>query len=599
MILLLTLLVSFFASAKPLTCKDFEAVAASSPSSSLSLKKLLDQHWRYLKQEYPEMATRLGESQGGDRWTDISISAIERRKAVTSCLAKILKKLPRAKLRGEDLINYDLFLYRTEMAAAENRFPSEYLTLSHLSGLHLNLPDAIAAMPTRSMRDYQNIVARLEKVSLLEQQTEALLREGLKRQITPVKMFLVKVPEQIDRVTTADIEGSPFWKPFQDIKISLTDEQKADLQKSARLAIKEHVFPSLKKLKEFVVSEYIPGAREGIAWKEMPDGTSWYEFLVKDSTTTNMTSAELHQLGLSEVARITEEMNRIRQKTNFKGDLSAFNQFLLNDPQFYFTEGDQLLRAFRDLAKRIDPELPRLFKTLPRLTYGVREIPEYKAKSASAAYYTSGNINAGTAGYFEANTYDLKARPKWAMEALTFHESVPGHHLQIALAQEIEGLPEFRKYGGDTAFIEGWGLYAETLGEELGFYKDPYAKYGQLTYEMWRAVRLVVDTGIHFYGWDREKAVTYFQSKMPKTRMEAEVEIDRYITWPGQALAYKVGQLKFRELRSKAESALGTDFNVREFHDELLRHGSLPLDVLEKTVHAWIENKKTKKETHQ
>ena len=285
-------------------------------------------------------------------------------------------------------------------------------------------------------------------------------------------------------------------------------------------------------------------------------------------------------------------MTKLREQIKFKGSAEDFNKFLLTDPQFYYAKKDDLLNGYRNIAKRIDPELPKLFKELPRLTYGVREMPEYKAKESPGAYYEQGSLEAGRAGYFTANTYDLRVRPKWAMEALTMHESVPGHHLQIALAQEIKGLPKFRTEGAYTAYVEGWGLYAEHLGEEMGFYKDPYSKYGELTYEMWRAVRLVVDTGMHAKSWSRQKAIDFMKSRLPKSQLEVEVEIDRYVTWPGQALAYKVGQLKFLELRARAKATLGEKFNVREFHDELLRHGALPMDVLEKVMTEWMDHRK-------
>jgi uncharacterized protein (DUF885 family) len=290
-------------------------------------------------------------------------------------------------------------------------------------------------------------------------------------------------------------------------------------------------------------------------------------------------------------------MKKIRDQVKFKGDGIAFNKFLLTDKQFYYTDKEALLTGYRDIAKRADAELTREFKTLPRLPYGVREMPEYKAKDAPTAYYIGGSIEAGRAGYFEANTYDLKARPKWGMEALTLHEAAPGHHLQIAIAQELKDMPEFRKHMHYTAFVEGWALYAESLGETMGFYKDPYSKYGQLTYEMWRAVRLVVDTGMHQFGWSRDKAIDYMMANLPKSRLETEVEIDRYITWPGQALAYKIGELKIRELRKRASAALGEDFDKREFHDEVLKNGALPLDVLDKSIEAWISKRKKLKKT--
>jgi uncharacterized protein (DUF885 family) len=508
-----------------------------------------------------------------------------------------LKKIPRASLRGEDRINWDLMKRRSEVSIEETKFDGDYLVLDQLSGLHMDIPDLLAAMPTANAQDYENMIARLNGVPQVEEQTEILLREGLKRKVTPVKMFLTRVPAQFDKVLTPTIEDSPIYQPFKDINPTLSAEQRTSLRTRAKEAIQNKVYPALQKLKTFVVKEYTPGARESISYADMPNGKAWYAFEVKKETTTDMTPEQLHQLGLREVARITKEMEKVKEQVKFKGDLKAFNKFLLTDPQFYYTDKESLLRGYRDIAKRIDPELPKLFKTLPRLTYGVRAMPDFRAKEAPGAYYEGGSLESGRPGYFTANTYDLKARPKWGMEALTMHEAVPGHHLQIALAQEIKGLPEFRKYGGYTAFIEGWGLYAESLGDEMGFYKDPYSKYGQLSYEMWRAVRLVVDTGIHFKGWTRQQAVDYFLATMPKTPLESEVEVDRYITWPAQALAYKVGQLKFRELREKAKAELGESFDVREYHDQVLGHGALPLDVLQKSVDDWITTVKKSKET--
>ncbi len=569
-------------------CAGFLNTAAAG-SASQKLKKLIDFSWKYSLKEFPEFATYAGSSEGNDRWTDNSAEAAARREKETLCKLQALKKISRAKLKGADLVNYELLLNRTQLEADGMPFDSEYLVMDHMSGLQTDVADTLLSMPAANRKDVENMIKRLEKTPVLVQQTLYWLREGAKRKVTPVKMFMAKVPAQFDKVLTTKIEDSPIYKPFADLAPgNIGGEEIAALQKRAREVIQWTVNPALAELRDYLVKEYIPAARESTSWKDMPNGPAWYALNVKSYTTTSMTPEELHDLGLKEVARIGTEMTKIRERLKFRGDAQEFNKFLLSDKKFYFNDKEALLSAYRDIAKRIDPELPRLFKTLPRLTYGVRPMPDYKEKDSPTAYYMGGSLENARAGYFEANTYDLKARPKWGMEALTMHEAVPGHHLQIAIAQEIKNVPEFRKFGGYTAFIEGWGLYAESLGEEMGFYKDPYSKYGQLTYEMWRAVRLVVDTGIHQYGWPRQKAIDYMMAQMPKTQLESEIEIDRYITWPGQALAYKVGQLKFKELRERAQTKLGEKFDVREFHDELLNNGALPLDVLGKMIDDWI-----------
>lgn len=572
-------------------CDAFKRSVTSGPAET-KLKRFLDEQWKYRMTEFPEWATYVGYPGQNRRWTDRSRPALERRKVEEVCQLVALRRIPARALSQKDRVTHEMALRRLENSIEGHRFDDDVLMLDHLGGIHMSLPDLLMAMPRTKASDYEDILARLESFPAVTEQTEALLREGLKKGITPVKMFMAKVPAQFDGVLTPKPEDSPLLRPFLEAGAGLSEAERLAFREKGLTVIRERVYPALAKLKDFVVTQYIPGCREFISWSAMPDGKNWYAYLVKSSTTTNQTPEELHQIGLREVERLLAEMNKIREQVKFKGDLKKFNRFLLEDPQFYFKDPKDLMLAYRDIAKRIDPELPRLFKTLPRLPYGIREMPAYKAPSAPTAYYMSGSIEAGRAGFFEANTYDLKARPKWGMEALTIHEAVPGHHLQIALAQEVEGLPEFRRRGGYTAFVEGWALYSESLGEELGFYKDPYSMYGRHSYELWRAIRLVVDTGMHHLGWSREKALQYFMDLMPKTRLESEVEIDRYITWPGQALAYKVGQMKFVELREKARQTLGEKFDIRAYHDEVLRHGAVPLDVLDQLFNEWLGKQK-------
>ncbi len=565
--------------------------SVASGTAPQKLQRFLDAQWKYLMLEFPESATYVGYPGQDHRWTDRSLSAFSRRKIETHCQLQELQKISRNRLKKEDQLTLDLAVRDLKLSIENDAFDGNYLVLDHMNGLQLDLPDLISSMPKANVKNIENMIARLETLPVLEEQLEVLLREGLKRKVTPVRSFLQKVPGQFDAVLTSKIQDSPIYKAFEDLSALLPEDQ-TRLRMRALEVIEARAYPALKKLRAFLTTEYIPNARESISWSEMPNGPKWYAYLVKSHTTVNLSPEELHQLGLSEVARLTQQMNKVLQSVHFKGDLKAFNQYLLKDSRFYFKDPADLLMAYRDIAKRIDPELTKLFKRLPRLPYGVREMASYKAAAAPTAYYQPGSLNAGRAGYFEANTYDLKARPTWAMEALTLHEAVPGHHLQISLAQEIEGLPEFRKNGGTTAFIEGWALYAESLGERMGFYQDPYSKYGQLSYELWRAVRLVVDTGMHAKGWSRAQALQYFMDLMPKSALESEVEIDRYITWPGQALAYKVGQLKFLELRQKAQAALGDAFDIRLFHDEVLCHGALPMETLESLFNEWLAAQK-------
>jgi uncharacterized protein (DUF885 family) len=358
------------------------------------------------------------------------------------------------------------------------------------------------------------------------------------------------------------------------------------------MLVRDSVLPAWRLLHRFLIDRYVPSARETIGLSAVADGEAWYAFAVRQYTTTTMTPSEIHALGLREVARIRAAMDSIITQTGFTGSFADFIQFLRTDPRFFFSDTGSLLREYRDIAKRIDPGLIRLFGRLPRTPYGVIAVPAYSERNVTTAYYMPGSPEAGRPGYFYANTYDLKARPKWEMEALTVHEAVPGHHLQIALAQELENVPSFRKHLGFTAFVEGWGLYSESLGHDLGLYTDPYSRFGALTYDMWRAVRLVLDTGLHSMGWSRQQAIDYFAANSSKPLHDITVEVDRYISWPGQALAYKIGQLKIRELRDHAQRELGDAFDVREFHDEVLGAGAIPLNILDARIRAWVTREK-------
>ena len=444
-------------------------------------------------------------------------------------------------------------------------------------------------MPTAGVAQYENVLARLEGVPTLVDQTIVLMKEGLAAGLTPPRVTLRDVPQQVRNQIVDDPRESPLLRAFARFPDSITADDGERLRDRAVAAYAVHVAPAYQRLYEFLVETYIPAARESIAMRALPDGEAWYSWSVRQYTTTTLTPDQIHAIGLSEVERIRAGMDAAIAATGFVGSFHDFARFLRTDPRFSFEKPDELLAAYRDICKRADPELVRLFGRLPRLPYGVKPVPAYAEKSQTTAYYEPGSPAAGRPGYFFANTYDLPSRPRWEMEALALHEAVPGHHLQIALAQEMEDVPEFRRHGRFTAFVEGWGLYAESLGAEMGFYADPYALFGRLSYEMWRAIRLVVDTGMHWLGWSRQQAIDYFKDNSGKAEHDIIVEVDRYIVWPGQALAYKIGEMKIRELRARAARELGDAFDLRSFHDLVLGAGALPLDVLEDRVARWTE----------
>jgi uncharacterized protein (DUF885 family) len=549
----------------------------------------LDEDWEWQMREFPTFATLVGDSRYDDKLPDYSFEAIERRKAHRRDVIKRLQKIDRARLTREEQLDYDLYLRDARLDVEGQRFPDELLAIDKMGGVHTTLADLAPTIPRRNALDFEHFLARIDAYPKLVDENLALLRKGLERGITPPRVTLEKLGESIGNQIADDPTKSPVYVlAFAQLPSSVSAADAARLQAAARKAIIEHVNVPLRAFKKFIVEEYVPHARTTLGMSALPDGAAWYAYRARASTTTEMSPERIHELGLAVVARIGAAAEQTMRASGWKGSMPEFVRFLRTDPRFYFTDKEALLTAYRDIAKRIDPELPRLFGRLPRMPYGVRAVPAHDEKIQTTAYYNGGSMETGRPGWYYANTYDLKTRPKWEMEALTLHEAVPGHHLQLALAQELGELPKFRRNNFYTAFVEGWGLYAESLGGELGLYTDPYSKFGGLTYEMWRAIRLVLDTGIHAKGWTRQQAIDFFRDHSAKTPHDIEVEVDRYISWPGQALAYKIGQLKIRELRTMAEKQLGARFDVRAFHDVVLGGGALPLDVLEARVDEWV-----------
>jgi uncharacterized protein (DUF885 family) len=553
------------------------------------LQRFYELSYDLMMLEYPGFATALGDPRGQDRLTDLSQDGVHRRRRASKNGLALLESIDRSALPEAERVNYDLLRDTVQRQVDGLRFPQELLQMTQMSGPQQDLSRLLAVMPNASAAQLQNQIARMEALPAYIDQSIVLLRNGLEAGVTPPKITLRDVPQQIRNQLVDDAAQSPLLAGFAEMPATVDPLQAEALRQQAAEAYRKHVVPAYERLLEFTETEYLPGARESIAARDLPDGEAWYAHNVAVRTTTDFTPQQIHDIGLAEVSRIRGEMEAVIQSTGFEGSFEDFLTFLRTDPRFYHSSAEDLMREYRDIAKRADPELTRLFGVLPRTPYGVIEVPDYAAPSQTTAYYQRGSLKAGRPGYFFANTYALDTRPRWEMEALTLHEAVPGHHLQIAIQQELEDLPWFRQTPSYTAFIEGWGLYSESLGEEMGFYKDPYSKFGQLTYEMWRAIRLAGDTGMHDLGWSRQQAIDFFKENAGKSEHDIVVEIDRYIVWPGQALAYKIGELKIKELRAWATEALGDNFDIRAFHDEVLGKGAVPLSVLEANIRAWVE----------
>ncbi len=559
---------------------------------SARLHKLFDVQWKHQMYEYPEWATYVGYPGQNHRWTDNSLEAIERRNNEVFVLQRALQSIDRSKLNKQDQLNYDLSDSRLKNDIEGQKFKGEYLAISPLGGVHQDGVQLLNDMPVTNVKQCEDILSRLRGYPNLVEQNIVLLEEGLKTGVTPARITLPEVPQQVLNQIVENPAEAPMLVAFKELPATVPAAEQERIRKEAYQTYSDAIVSALNRLHQFLVNRYMAGCRETIACSDLPDGPAWYAYMCKYHTTTNMTPDEIFNLGMSEVKRIRGEMDEVIAQTGFKGNFAEFCNFLRNDPQFFFDKPEDLLTEYRNICKKADPELIKLFGRLPRLPYGVEPVPGYAEKSQTTAYYNGGSLEAGRPGTFFANTYDLKSRPKWEMEPLSLHEAVPGHHLQTAIAAELDGLPEFRKRGWYTAYGEGWGLYSESLGEEMGFYTNPYSKFGQLSYEMWRAIRLVVDVGMHAKGWSKQQAIDFFTSNVGKADHDINVEVDRYISWPGQALAYKIGELKIKELRAYAAKELEEKFNVRAFHDQILGNGSLPLDVLEKHIKEWVADVK-------
>jgi uncharacterized protein (DUF885 family) len=571
---------------------DLDAIAAAGGQvpEPQRLEHLFDVVWRHLMDDRPDAATFLGWPEGGDRLADMSLDAVERRRAEAAAPLQVLASIDRGSLDAEDRLSHDVFAALHHSEAAGAAFPGDLLAVTQLEGPQNDLALLFGAMPTASDASRHDLLTRLRAIPTLIDQTIELLAEGCRQGITSPRITLRDVPTQVEAHLVDDPGASPLLAPFRGLPPSVPADEAAQLLREAEAVLAAEVTPAFARLHAELVERYLPAARETTALSALPEGRDWYDHLVRHHTTTDLSAEEIHQLGVAEVARIGAEMDRVRARTDYQGPADGFADHLRSDPRFFFDSEDLLLAAYRDIAKRIDPEVVRLFGRLPRLPFGVVAVPAEMAPSAPAAFYLEGSLALARPGRFFANTHDLGTRPSWNMESLCLHEAVPGHHFQITLAQELDDLPEFRRRGLFTAYVEGWGLYCESLGEDLGLYTDAYQRFGALDAEMLRAIRLVVDTGMHALGWSRERAIAYFAEHSVTPEHDIVVEVDRYLVLPGQALAYKVGERKLTELRHRASTRLGPAFDIRAFHDELLAHGALPLDVLERLIEQWVDD---------
>ena len=550
----------------------------------------LDGLWESNLKRRPVFATRLGDKRFNNKITSNTVEEFEKNKTQIQIDFKNLNSFNFDDLSEENQLNYRLKHVSLSSSIELSEYPSYFMSLNQRGGVQ-SYYETGDRLNFTSKQDYNDWLTRLSQYSNNIENSYENNKAGIEAGYTQPKLVTSGVISQIEAILDSTLENHPYLQVFLEAdEMLLTAEEKETLVNEAKVLITEQINPAYTKLHEFLINEYLPNSRESIGIKDVPNGKSWYEDLASYHTTTKLSPDEIHAIGLKEIKRIRQEMETIISDLEWDGDFQSFLNYLRTSPRFYYDNPEDLFNAYLIMAKTIDPLLPKIFKVFPRAPYGVIPIPAESAPYTTTAYYNS--ASKGKPGYFYANLYKPESRPKYEIPVLTVHEAVPGHHFQISIAQELKDVPTFRKYLSFTAFVEGWGLYSEELGEYMNLYDDPYDKFGQLTYDMWRAIRLVVDTGMHYKNWSRDDAINLFLENTAKSQLDIENEVDRYIAWPGQALAYKIGQLKILELRTKAEKELGDDFDIKDFHHEILKRGSLPLSILETYINEWIYQSK-------
>jgi uncharacterized protein (DUF885 family) len=565
------------------------AHAADNPTQQLH--SLFDRDWEYQMQHDPVGASELGDRRWNDQWPDVSLNSLREQFQNGRLELQELHAIDRSKLSLEDQLNYDVFEYNVKDYVESEQYKWYLVRTNTFSGIQ-TVEGLVNSLRFETVKDYDDWLGRLHNFPAYMDQNITLMHEGVKQHVVIAKVIGEKVLTQFNGMDWQDPTKHGFYKPFKQFPSSFSEADKQRLTAAAKEQIRTDVLPAFRRFRDFMEKEYIPASLEQAGVWQVPNSSPTYAYLARSMTTTNFTPEQVHELGLSEVKRIRGEMEKVKDQTGFKGTFAEFLNYLRTDPKFYFKDGDDLLRYARARAKQIDPLLIKLFRTFPRLPYGVDPVPSEIAVSMPSGYADAPAPDGSRPGYFYVNTYKPESRPIYDLTALILHEAIPGHTFQGGIAIELKDIPKFRRYGGYSAYAEGWALYSESLGNELGLYDDPNVHFGALSNEMWRAVRLVVDTGMHYKHWTRKQAIDYFLQNVATTEYSATSEVDRYISWPGQALAYKIGELKIKELRQRAEKELGRKFDIRAFHDAILLQGPLPLTVLESQVNEWIQKTK-------
>ena len=574
-------------------CGSEEPTETDKIDAGTALHALFDEHFERDLELNPLSATFIGDYRYNDRMANSN--SPEYRAAAQAMDEEFLQRLleiDRSQLGYQDQLSYDIFRINREQSLEGNQFPFHLQPINQfysITNFFVQLGSGASAHPFKTVKDYEDFLSRADDFSEIIDQLVSNMKEGLQAGVTQPRILMAKLQPQIDAHVVDNVEDSNFYAPVRNMPEDFSAEDRERLTAAYEDKIMNTIVPAYQRISNFIGDDYLDNARETVGLYAQPNGVSWYEYMVRIRTTTNMTPEEIHQVGLNEVARIHGEMHSVMEEVGFDGDLKEFFEYMNTDPQFFFDEPEQLIQGYRDMSDHIAGLSEKLFEIFPKTGFEVRRVEPFREKSASGGSYQAGTPDGARPGVFYANAYDLSARPNWAMESLYLHEAIPGHHFQIMIQRENEDLPNFRRFGGFTAFSEGWGLYAESLGKEIGVYTDPYQYFGGLNAELWRSIRLVVDTGIHAKGWSRQQVLDYMYENSAVAEARAVSEAERFMAIPGQALAYKVGQLKIRAIRDDAEARLGDKFDVKAFHTEVLRDGAMPLSMLESKIDRWVE----------
>ena len=578
-----------------LRAADAPTATAPAADKAAQLDKFYADYWEALLKLNPLQATFQGDNRYNDQMPDFY--SAEFRKQSHDFTREWLDKaqaIGSDGLQGQDLISYEIFVRDAKESLEGEQYPDWMLPVDQMGSIATfaaQLGNGTGAQPFKTVKDYDNWLARGDRIPVLVDSIIADMQAGIAAGVVQPKALMVKVVPQYDAIIKDKPEDSLFWGPIANMPKDFSAADKARLTDAYRAMIGDRMMPAFRKLRAFIANDYLPKTRDSVGLNQLPNGDAWYAYKVRATTTTDLTPAQIHQIGLDEVARIHGEMRKVMQQVGFKGSLQDFFEHMRTDKQFEFKSEDALLAYYRGLEAKVMKGVPSQFSLLPKAGFEIRPVEAFRAKSAAGGEYQSPSEDGSRPGIFYVNTYDLPARKTWDAADLFLHEAIPGHHFQLALQQELTGVPAFRRFGGNTAYIEGWGLYAESLGKDLGVYETPYDYFGYLQNELWRAIRLVTDTGLHSKGWTREQVIKYMLDNSAASETDATAEAERYIAWPSQATAYKIGELKIQELKKKAQAQLGDKFDPREFHAEILKDGALPLSVLEDKVDRWLASK--------